>query len=394
MSQRWAAPVRVLQLSRAAIDGGFDYHREISLAFAEPTFDVTTVFIRGQLPPAEAARYHGRVICLEVERRKHYKLPWVVALKLYLLNAHRPFDLVICHHYLAARALTALMKCVAIPKLYWVVHDYDYFAPRDPYGRRRHRLFQHALAQRCRLIAVSQALRANLLQTLPDLDPERCLVIHNAIDTPALLAQRLERQQARAALGLAPADFVFGTVGRLVPYKAQRELIEAFASVQAQMPTGRLAIIGRGPLHDELAGRIAQLGLENKIKLIGFLPQAARYMAAFDVFVLPSHNEPFGLVLLEAMAQRLAIIARANGAAPEILPDAEGLFAATDEVSAALAAKLLSFYRLPDAQRERLGESNYQRLRQHFSLANYRERYRQLWDGNKTQPSCYQPETK
>jgi glycosyltransferase involved in cell wall biosynthesis len=221
-------------------------------------------------------------------------------------------------------------------------------------------------------------MRRNILQCLPELDPQRCIVIPNAIDDVQLEADRLDRETARKALGADRNTFVFGTVGRLVPYKAHDELIQAYAQIHDRLPDSRLVIIGRGKSRDRLTAQIREAGLEHKIALIGFLPKAARYMAAFDVFVFPSHDEPFGLVLLEAMVNRLPILAADSGAVPEIVPNADALFQ-TGDINA-LATRLLEIYRMPAAARQALGELGYQHLQRHFSLQHYRDCYRALWD--------------
>jgi glycosyltransferase involved in cell wall biosynthesis len=368
--------LRVLQISRAIIRGGFDYHREISRAFADQPFQFTTVFIRGRLPDNETRGYWGDVIFLEAKRRKYFKLPWVVALKLLLLSRGKPFDLAICHHYAAAVAVNLLVKLGRVGKMYFVVHDYDYFSPADRPGQKRQQFVTRLLDRRCKLIAVSKALRSNILNCLPGLEPERCVVIPNTIDDHQLTTLGLERQEARRALGIDPNCFVFGAIGRLVPCKAHSELIEAFAQVQTLMPDSRLVIIGGGKLHDVLAAQIERLNLAAEMKLLGFVPKAARYMSAFDVFVFPSHNEGFGLVLLEAMVNCLPIIARDSGPVPEIIPYHDGFFRSGDTGS--LASKLLHFYRLPPEQRRHLGETGYRYVQQNFSLEHYRECYRRL----------------
>jgi glycosyltransferase involved in cell wall biosynthesis len=367
----------ILQLSRSVIDGGFDYQREISQAFSRNGFGVTTVFQRGILPDARARQYHGRVICLDANRHRHYKNAWAVLLKLIALSRGRGFDLAICHHHLPAVVVNRLRRVTNIPRLFFIVHDYDYFDPRDRYGQRRNRFVMHSLDPRSRLIAVSQAIRRNILQAMPELDPARCLVIHNAIDMPHLEQTRVDPAQARLALGLDPDAFVFGTVGRLIAFKAHRELIDAFARVQAQMPRSQLVIIGRGPLKEELAARVAGHQLGDRVKLLDFIPNAARLMSAFDCFVLPSDNEPFGLVLLEAMANRLPVIANHTGAVPEILPYAEGLTEAKDVES--FSNKLLEFHRMSASCRRQLGDRGHDHAAQAFSLENYRKQYFGLW---------------
>jgi glycosyltransferase involved in cell wall biosynthesis len=356
-------PVRVLQITRAAIDGGFDYHREISQAFAGDAFQVTTVFIRGSLSQEEIQRYAGNVVFLDAKHRRRFRQRWLVALKLWLLNHREPFDLAICHHHKPTVAVNTLHKLRPIGRMYYVVHDYNYFSVNDIHGCRRRQFVLNKLDPQCKFVAVSNALRNNIQHGLPELSTERCLVIPNAIDHVQLATHSLERQAACQALGIDPGTFVFGATGRLV---------------DESMPNSCLIIIGRGKLRDKLTAQIRELGLEQKIKLIGFLPKAARYMAAFDVFVFPSHNEPFGLVLLEAMVNRLPILAADSGAVPEIIPHSDQLFNTGD--TAGLAAKLLEFYGMPAPARQALGELGYRHLQRNFSLEHYRECYRRLWD--------------
>ena len=371
-------PIRVLQITRGAIDGGFDFYREISHAFAGDAFHVTTVFSRGALPQEEIHRYVGDVVFLDAKNRWRFRQRWFVALKLWSMNRRETFDLAICHHHKPAVAVNTLNRLGTVGRMYFVVHDFDYFNENTTHGPRRRKFVLNELDPGCTFIAVSEAMRRNILQCLPELDPQRCIVIPNAIDDVQLEVDRLDRETARKALGADRNTFVFGTVGRLVPYKAHDELIQAYAQIHDRLPDSRLVIIGRGKSRDRLTAQIREAGLEHKIALIGFLPKAARYMAAFDVFVFPSHNEPFGLVLLEAMVNRLPILAADSGAVPEIVPNADALFQ-TGDINA-LATRLLEIYRMPAAARQALGELGYQHLQRHFSLEHYRDCYRALWD--------------
>lgn len=371
-------PIRVLQITRGAIDGGFDFYREISQAFAGDDFQVTTVFVRGSLSQEEIGGYVGDVVLLDAKHRRRFRQRWFVALKLWLMSRRAPFDLAICHHHKPAVAVNTLNWLRPVGRMYFVVHDYDYFSPARTHGPRRRNFVLNELDPRCTFVAVSQAMRDNILHCLPQLSPERCIVIPNAIDDVQLEADRVDRSAAREALGIDQDTFVFGTTGRLVPYKAHNELIDAFARVHEHMPDSRLVIIGRGKSRDRLAAQIRDLGLEHRIELIGFLPKAARYMTAFDAFVFPSHNEPFGLVLLEAMVNRLPILAADSGAVPEIVPNPDALFKTGD--TDALATRLLDIYRMPAAARQASGELGYQHLQRDFSLQHYRDCYRRLWD--------------
>lgn len=369
--------VRVLQISRSVIDGGFDYHREISRAFDDPEFEVTTVFLRGELSQQRADSYNGRVHCLDARNHRIFKNITAVVLWLVMLARGQAFDLIIAHHQTPAVIVNRLRRFLDFRRMYCLVHDFDYFDTADTHGRRRNAYVERRLDGRCRFIAVSHAIRDNVLETMPFLSQDRCLVIHNAIDTGALDSTQLDRQDARQQLDIEADTFIFGTVGRLVAFKAHRELIEAFALAAPRINNSRLVIIGRGPLQSELEALVGDLGLEDKVQIMGFVPDASRLMRAFDVFVLPSHNEPFGLVLLEAMASRLPVIANNTGAVPEILPYREGLADVSD--SGRFSDTLMTFYEMTEQRRRDLGDQGCDHMEKAFSIAHYREKFRDLW---------------
>ena len=100
-----------------------------------------------------------------------------------------------------------------------------------------------------------------------------------------------------------PSGFTILYAGRLGPEKNIPYLIKAFAELQRNVPEAFLWIAGHGPEGDALEALCSQLGLEDKVKFLGFLdhPTLARYYAGCDVFVLPSLMETQGLVVMEAM---------------------------------------------------------------------------------------------
>jgi glycosyltransferase involved in cell wall biosynthesis len=372
---------RVLQVSRSVIDGGFDYHVEIARAISHRGAQILSVFQRGLMPEGRSSEFPGRVVCLDAQRRRRYKHVPIFALRLWREVQRKPIDLALCHHLTPARAVDLLVRGGRVRRPHLIVHDYDYFDPADRDGRSRGRFLRSILKRGWRVIGVSQAICDNVRAQVPEVPAAACLTIRNGIDVDGLEAALVSRQSARKTLGLTAESFVFGTIGRLVPFKAHEDLLEAFASVHAQMPDSRLVIIGRGPLQGHLEQRVRALGLEGSALVHGFLDQAARHLRAFDVFVLPSRHEPFGLVLPEAMTARLPVIACDSGGPREILPPEQTLVATGDR--RALAQRLLELFRASPAERAALAESAYQRVREHFRIEAYRAAYAALLDGER-----------
>jgi glycosyltransferase involved in cell wall biosynthesis len=121
-------------------------------------------------------------------------------------------------------------------------------------------------------------------------------------------------------------NFVFGTISRLVPQKDLPTLLKAFAEVARKYPAARLEIVGVGYLELELKAIADTLGITDKIEWKGKITDIESFLVGLNAFVLTSKYEGFGLVLLEAMAANLPIIAARNSAIPEVLGKRGGLY--------------------------------------------------------------------
>ena len=373
---------RVLQVSRSVIDGGFDYHADIARAFTERGSTVLTVFQRGFMDDARVAAFPGEVVCLDARHRRRYKQPAMFTLALWGPGAGA--DLAICHHFTPARAVAPLVTTRRVRSACMVVHDFDYFHPADREGRKRRRFLVRALRHSWTVIGVSSSICANVRRHVPELPAFRCKAIPNAIDVKGLRQRATDRQVARDALALDPKAFVIGTVGRLVPFKAQSELISAFASVASEMTGAQLVVVGRGPLENDLRRQVEELDLVDRVFIRGFVDDAARHMRALDLFVLPSHDEPFGLVLLEAMACGVPVIASDSGGPLEILPLPEQLFPTGDP--AAQGQRILALFRAGAAERRRIAEAGHRRAIEAFSLPRFHSDYASLLMQQRPQP--------
>lgn len=140
--------------------------------------------------------------------------------------------------------------------------------------------------------------------------------IYNGVDTERFCPG--SRGAARQALGI-PADVVVaGTLGRLDPVKDQAGLIRAFAQTPG---TGKrvLVIAGDGPSRPELERVASELGLADRVRLLGERTDVSLILQALDVFVLPSLGEGISNAILEAMATGLPVIATRVGGNVELV---------------------------------------------------------------------------
>lgn len=160
-------------------------------------------------------------------------------------------------------------------------------------------------------------------------------VIFNPVNVDEYCRNTQKRKIFRDIHGIQDTDFVFLGAGRLVDWKGFDTLLEA-CSVLSENPDSnvswKLWLAGDGPERQKLESYVHSTShLDAKVKFWGFVDDIRPLMWAADLFVLPSKNEPFGLVLLEAMASGLPVIATSSGGPLDLVSDDSGwLFAAGD----------------------------------------------------------------
>ena len=218
------------------------------------------------------------------------------------------------------------------------------------------------------LVANSHYIRENSLETYP-IDPSKVKVIHYGLGDEAV-GNPERAEEIRGKFGVEKGTPLVGMVASLSEGKRQDLLIQAAKRISADYPECRFLIVGV-PGQVEYAKRIRKmietLGLEKQVIMPGFLGDIPSLMLALDLLVLPSNNEAFGIVLLEAMANGRAIVGSNSGAIPEIVRHGENglLFIPGDPDS--LAEAILRFLRSQD-ERVGMGEQGRRAFHERFRL--------------------------
>jgi glycosyltransferase involved in cell wall biosynthesis len=186
------------------------------------------------------------------------------------------------------------------------------------------------------VVAVSRPLVRSLSRC--GVPSHRIHVIPNAWDGRA---PSWDRYAARHALG-APLDrFLIGWVGRLIPVKAADVFLRALAELR-DVPWSA-SLVGDGDERCRLERLAAALGLSDRVAFHGHVDDAARLFPAFDVFVLSSRTEGTPIVLFEAMAASVPVVATAVGGVPDVVSGTEALLVpAQDPVALAQAIRTAS----------------------------------------------------
>jgi glycosyltransferase involved in cell wall biosynthesis len=165
------------------------------------------------------------------------------------------------------------------------------------------------------------------------LSEDRVFAVHNAVDARQFAANDTSAGAgARQRLGIPTGAPLIGCVARLMRWKGQDTLLEAFARIRARTPNAHLVLAGvpadsapdgNGDFRDYLLRRIDQLDLTCSVTLTGFVPKddMPAFYAALDVLAHPALEEPFGLAVVEAMACLRPVVAVNGGGIPEIVED-------------------------------------------------------------------------
>lgn len=213
-------------------------------------------------------------------------------------------------HLPRAEILARILKCYRKSKFVVTRHNSEPFFPRLGYPVSAF-LSQWVLRKAHRLICISEATREFLImhREVPVSIQEKTEIIRYGYDETF---QFLERK--------GEFDYVIGTISRLTPQKNVQVQIEALGIIcQKSKRPWRLKIVGSGSLESELRRKVQLLNLEEQVEFMGHVSDVRNAFSQFDIFVLSSLYEGFGLVLLEAMQNRVPIVASNTSAVPEVL---------------------------------------------------------------------------
>ena len=163
--------------------------------------------------------------------------------------------------------------------------------------------------------------------------------VPNPVDLTRWDPARVDRVHARASLrGVRPRALLLGVVAQLTPWKRQETAIEVLHLLRGQGVDAHLLLIGSAKFTaastrfdnrayvEQLKSRIAELRLEDRVSWMGEREDVPELISALDVLLLPSREEPFGRVLIEAMAMRVPVVATNVGGPAEIVTDGVGGF--------------------------------------------------------------------
>lgn len=172
------------------------------------------------------------------------------------------------------------------------------------------------------IVAVTDSLRDDIVSRTR-LDPDRIRVIYNGIDTARF--QRPPSDALRRKYGWSDDDIIIGCLGNIRPAKGYDILLQAAALLKQGRGSCRFVVAGQGKgrLYEELLALRGQLGLEDRVRFLGFIDDPAAFLAGLDMFLSTSISEGLPLSAIQAMAAKLPLVATRCGGYEGLVSDGE-----------------------------------------------------------------------
>ena len=347
----------VLQFCHSYYGPFTDCARQYAELFRRSGYGVTTVYLSGQ-PSAEVEEGSAsdEVIFLGYQPRDIRGLKLRAMRDLRRLASLRDYEFCVAHRF---KPIYIALLATQLPVV--GIHHSS-----GVYNRWNRRFVVNRFRKRLLLLGVSDFIRDEIRTDLKDWPEARVQRLYNRIDLAAVMDAQVDRGAAREHLGLPADAWVIGNVGRLHPDKDQATLIRGFAAALPELPERSLLVImGTGRLESQLKELVRELGLDEKVRFLGQIKDGKRYFKAFDLFALTSDHEPFGMVLLEAMAAGVPLVSSDCGGAKEIVAGVGGLFPLGDTKALAECMKKIPQMTEPELEGKR--EAMFERLRASYT---------------------------
>lgn len=201
------------------------------------------------------------------------------------------------------------------PRVWYTVHGWVFLEPMANWRKKLYIFLERwASRERDKIIVLGE--REKQIAIKYKICPESKLQIkHHTLFQKSFF----HREIAKKNLNLPQEKKIIGAIANHYPAKGLNYLIEAAAQINNSNII--FAVIGDGPERNNIKFQILNFKLENRVLLLGEKENAAQYLKAFDLFILPSIKEGAPYTILEAMEAKLPIIATEVGSVPEMLKD-------------------------------------------------------------------------
>jgi len=300
---------------------------------------------------------------------KNFLSKWIAARRLSKFCSAHDIHLICSNCYRVTPYAVIAARALAIPSV-TIIHD---FVSEEKL--KNFYVFDCAL-----LVTVSKGLS----HAWESAFKREMVTVYNGMDTEQFIQQANKEKSFRQESGIPTGHKIVGMVGNFAPIKNHKLFLEAMKIVAASCADVAFVIVGDSlgvenlSLQD-LKNEAKKIGLEGKVIFTGHRDDVPSILKSFDICVLPSAKEPFGRVVMEAMAMGVAVVATDSGGPGEIIEDGiSGIIRQPDDCPGIAQAVLALL--ADDQRRKELGVKGQERVRRSFNLKNTVCRFNDIFE--------------
>lgn len=277
----------------------------------------------------------------------------------------------LAHIYGAIAARLAEVPCI------W--HMQDIVDPKMASGLARKALVSLGGILPEKIVVVSKAVG----QMFTGKNIQKVQVVYNGTDVEKF-SPDVDGSLIRKDFNIADDELVVGIVGRLKPWKGQKEFLKAASGVARSLPNTTFLIVGDTTFgykeyKDELIQLADELGISSRVILTGKRNDIPNVIRAMDVMVHASLKpEPFGLVIVEGMASGIPVVASSRGGPLEIIEDGKDGYLVNPEETDMLANKIIELLK-DQSLRQKIAEAARKKVVEQFSIKNFVKQFQKIY---------------
>ena len=311
----------------------------------------------------------AKTLCLPtfiIDSNGRFDFKAIIQLKRFLIK--NKIDILHTHNYKSNIIGLAAVKMAAIP-IVSTVHGYTDLNAAVSLYERIDRFILSFLFDK--IVVVNDKI-------LPHISQEKRFVIRNGLNINLFCRDNRKAVKFRKEFNISNSNIVIATAARLSKEKNQAMLIDAAEILFKKNHNITIIIAGDGPERKYLNQQIKEKGIYGQLIFTGFIKDMSAFYSAVDIFVLTSHNEGIPLVILEAQASKVAVVATNVGGVADIIIDNEtGLLVEPGDVQQ-FTKSIEMLINIPE-KRNMIAESAFQSIRKNFSIDKMIQSYHDLY---------------
>ena len=301
-----------------------------------------------------------------------------VVWKLFKLLWHYRPDIVYCHSSKAG-AVGRMAAFLAPGKVIYNAHGWAFNMKVHKRVKWFYRFVEQRLTSFCKRVVCISNFEGESALKYHVVNNKKLRVIFNGVEIDEIRKNVKNTRITREQFGIPEGVPVIGMVGRISEQKGPKTFIRMAERISRKIPDAHFMIVGDGDSRQEIESMIEKIGLQNSVHITGWVPNPNDYMALFDVGVLMSRWEGFGLVICEYMAAGIPLVSTKTDAIPDLVEDGvNGLLVDIDDDHDAASAVLRILE--DEALRSKLIENGTRIVEEKFSIERVAKEHEALFE--------------